>query len=97
MMEQSDILDRAIDAALALATERPWRQVSLREIAERAGIDFAALYAAAPSKPLLLLRLSLGSTGRRWRPRRPHPTTSTTVCSTQRWPASRRWRRTAWR
>jgi len=58
-MEQSDILDRAIDAALALATERPWRQVSLREIAERAGIDFAALYAAAPSKPLLLLRLSL--------------------------------------
>lgn len=53
-----DILDAAIDAALALASERPWREVSLREIAERAGVDFAELYAKAPAKPLLLLRLS---------------------------------------
>ncbi len=29
---------RIIDAALALATERPWREVSLRDIAERAGL-----------------------------------------------------------
>src|SRR6185312_15309892 len=44
------ILDPAIDAALALAAERPWREVSLREIAERAGADFAELYAKAPAK-----------------------------------------------
>ena len=40
-----DILDPATDAALALAAERPWREVSLRQIAERAGVDFAELYA----------------------------------------------------
>jgi hypothetical protein len=53
-----DTLDKATDAALALAAERPWRDVSLREIAERAGVDFAELYAQAPAKPLLVLRLS---------------------------------------
>lgn len=58
MTDEPDILDQAIDAALALAAERPWREVSLREIAERARIDFAALYAKAPAKPLLALRLS---------------------------------------
>jgi hypothetical protein len=56
MMEE--LLDKATDAALALAAERPWREVSLREIAERAGVDFAALYAKTPAKPLLVLRLS---------------------------------------
>ena len=54
-----DVLDKATDAALALAAERAWRDVSLREIAERAGVDFAELYARAPAKPLLVLRLSL--------------------------------------
>ena len=53
-----DILDPATDAALALAAERPWREVSLRQIAERAGVDFAGLYAKAPAKALLVLRLS---------------------------------------
>ena len=53
-----DTLEKATDAALALAAERPWRDVSLREIAERAGVDFAELYAKAPAKPLLVLRLS---------------------------------------
>ena len=53
-----DILDPAADAALALAAERPWREVSLRQIAERAGVDFAELYAKAPAKALLVLRLS---------------------------------------
>lgn len=53
-----DLLDKATDAALALAAERPWREVSLREIAERAGVDFAELYAKTPAKPLLVLRLS---------------------------------------
>ncbi|HEY2706729.1 MAG TPA: TetR family transcriptional regulator [Caulobacteraceae bacterium] len=58
MAESSDILTTAIDAALALAAERPWRAVSLRDIAERAEVDFAGLYAEAPSKPLLVLALS---------------------------------------
>ena len=58
MPKRPDILDKACDAALALAAERPWREVSLREIAERAGVEFAALYEAAPAKPLLALRLS---------------------------------------
>src|SRR5580693_3182870 len=53
-----DVLDKATDAALALAAERAWRDVSLREIAERAGVDFAKLYVEAPAKPLLVLRLS---------------------------------------
>jgi AcrR family transcriptional regulator len=53
----SDTLERATDAALALAAERPWREVSLREVAERAGVDFAELYAAAPGKALLVLAL----------------------------------------
>jgi hypothetical protein len=54
----SDVLDKACEAALALAGERPWREVTLREIAERAGVPFADLYAVAPAKPFLLLRLS---------------------------------------
>ena len=57
-METQDTLDQATDAALALAAEKPWREVSLRDIAERAGVDFAELYAKAPAKPLLVLRLS---------------------------------------
>ena len=54
----SEVLDKACDAALALAAERPWREVTLREVAERAGVAFADLYAEAPAKPFLLLRLS---------------------------------------
>ncbi len=54
----SETLDKAVDAALALAAERPWREVSLRQIAERAGVDFAQLYAETPGKPMLTLALS---------------------------------------
>jgi AcrR family transcriptional regulator len=53
-----DILDKAVDAGLELAAERPWREVSLRQIAERAGVDFADLYARAPGKAVLVFRLS---------------------------------------
>ena len=53
-----ETLDKAGDAALALAAERPWREVSLRDVAERAGVDFAELYAKAPARPLLVLWLS---------------------------------------
>jgi hypothetical protein len=54
----SDTLDRAIDTLLALATERPWRDISLRLIAETAGAPFAELYAQANSKGALLAHLS---------------------------------------
>jgi AcrR family transcriptional regulator len=53
-----DILDKAADAALALAAERPWREVSLRLIAETAGVPLADLYARAASKWSLMSRLS---------------------------------------
>jgi AcrR family transcriptional regulator len=58
MTEPADILDRAADAALVLAAERPWRQVSLRDIAERAQTPLPDLYAQAASKWSLLARLS---------------------------------------
>lgn len=43
----SDVLDRAVDAALELAAERPWRDVTLRDIAAASGVDFADLFAEA--------------------------------------------------
>ena len=49
-----------VDALLALAAERPWRQISLRDIAERAGVAFPDLYAAASSKTALVWRLCDG-------------------------------------
>jgi AcrR family transcriptional regulator len=52
-----ELLERSEDAALALAAERPWREISLRDIAERAGVDFASLYRRAPAKSVLVLRL----------------------------------------
>ena len=46
------------DALLALAAERPWRHISLRDVAERAGTPLAEIYARTPSKTALLARLS---------------------------------------
>ncbi len=53
-----DILDRAGDALLALAAERPWREIALRDVAERAEVPLAALYALAPGKTALLAHVS---------------------------------------
>lgn len=53
-----DLLDRAADAALALAADRPWPAVSLRDIAVRAEVPFAQLYARADSKPAVLAHVS---------------------------------------
>ncbi len=52
------VLDRAVDAALSLAADRPWRDIALRDIAHTAGVPFAALYARAPGKAALLSRLA---------------------------------------
>ena len=53
-----DVLDRAADAALRLAGEAPWRDLTLRDIAREAGVSFAELYARASGKTALLDRLS---------------------------------------
>lgn len=57
-MTEQATLDPALDALLALAAERPWRHISLRDIAERAGEPLSQLYARAPSKTALLAQLS---------------------------------------
>ena len=53
-----DLIDRALDAALSLAADRPWPEISLKDIARAAGLPFAELYARVPGKPALLQRLS---------------------------------------
>ena len=54
----ADILDRAADATLALAAERPWRDITLRDIARESGVGFPELYARAPGKAALLGRIA---------------------------------------
>ena len=55
---RAETLDRALDAALALAADRSWRDIALRDIALSADVAFAALYARTPSKAVLLDHLS---------------------------------------
>ena len=55
---EGDVLDRGALALLSLAADRPWAEITLRDIAERAGVGFADLYARAPGKTALLRRLS---------------------------------------
>jgi AcrR family transcriptional regulator len=45
-----DVLDRAAAAALALAADRPWSEISLRDLAHTAGVPLADLYVRASSK-----------------------------------------------
>jgi AcrR family transcriptional regulator len=54
----ADPLDLAAEAALRLAGEKPWREITLRDIAADAGVSFAELYARAPGKGALVDRLS---------------------------------------
>ena len=58
VVQPADVLDQAADAALKLAGETPWADLTLRDIALGAGVSFAALYARAPSKSALIDRLS---------------------------------------
>lgn len=53
-----DIPDRACAAMLELVSETSWPQVTLRAIAEKAGIPLAELYARANGKSALLAHLS---------------------------------------
>ena len=43
-----------IDAALDLARERAWQTVRLSDIADKAGISLAQVYAAFPSKAAMV-------------------------------------------
>jgi AcrR family transcriptional regulator len=47
-----------IRALLTLAAERPWRRITLRDVAEAAELPFTELYERAPSKMALLAQLS---------------------------------------
>jgi AcrR family transcriptional regulator len=58
MTPEDDILDRAAAAALILAVERPWGQVALRDIAAKAELHLADLYAAAPGKAAVISHLA---------------------------------------
>ena len=58
MTASEDILDRAAAAALALAADRPWPQITLRDIAIKAEVSFAELYALADGKSAVLAHLS---------------------------------------
>jgi AcrR family transcriptional regulator len=51
-------LDPVFTAMLDLAIERPWTAVSLRDIAAKAGVPLAELFARAAGKPELLSQLS---------------------------------------
>ncbi len=53
-----DVGKKAIDTALKLAAERGWRDLSLAEIAEAAGLDLAQLYPRYSSKQAILEQLS---------------------------------------
>lgn len=53
-----DILDRAAAAALTLAADQPWNQVSLRDIALKAEVSLAELYGRADSKAAVIGHLS---------------------------------------
>lgn len=55
---RADVIDRAAAAALKLAAERPWSEVSLKDITIAAEVPFAELYARTPGKSALMDRLS---------------------------------------
>jgi AcrR family transcriptional regulator len=56
--EATDVIERAGDAAVMLAADRPWSEISLRDISRAAGLSFADLYAKCPGKSALMDKLS---------------------------------------
>lgn len=57
MTADNEIIDRMTRAALALASERGWRTMSLAEVVARAEVPLLDAYQAIPSKTALLARL----------------------------------------
>jgi hypothetical protein len=54
----SEVLERAVSALVAQCAHKPWREVTLRAIAEAADLPLAELYAQANSKTALIDYLS---------------------------------------
>jgi AcrR family transcriptional regulator len=54
----ADVLESAYDAALTLAVDRPWGEISLRDISRAAGLSFSELYAKCPGKAALMDKFS---------------------------------------
>ena len=63
-----------LKTAFALVAERGWRGFSFTELARRAGVSLARVYAELPSRVSLVPRSVGGSTGRCWRAIRPSST-----------------------
>lgn len=63
MAPGNDTTDRMIEAALALASERGWRTLSLADIAARAGVALVEAYRSCPDKIAILARM-IGETDR---------------------------------
>lgn len=59
MNAREEVLEKGLAALNALCAERPWRAVSLRDVAEKAEVPLAELYRAAPSKTALMDHLAL--------------------------------------
>jgi AcrR family transcriptional regulator len=57
-LSEPEVLERAADAALSLAGEGGWTAVTLRDIAEKAGVKLSALYRVAPQKGAVVDALS---------------------------------------
>ena len=53
-MSQTELLDRMVDAALALAAERGWAEVTLGEVAAQAGASLAEAYRVVPTRAAIL-------------------------------------------
>ena len=54
MINETHATGRVIKAALDLAAERPWQDVALRDIADRAGVPLADLRNDFAGKPAIL-------------------------------------------
>jgi AcrR family transcriptional regulator len=59
----TSIPDRVLAAAMELAAERPWRAVSLNDIAAAAKVSLAQLHGAYVSKPAILAALMARADG----------------------------------
>lgn len=56
--DDDEAADRVIAAAMALAAERGWHDLSLVEIARRAGVPLSEMYPMFPCKPCILAAIS---------------------------------------
>jgi AcrR family transcriptional regulator len=59
MSDRETILERGLQALNSLCAERSWRDITLRDVAEKAGLTLTDLYRAAPSKAALLDHLAI--------------------------------------